>query len=51
MLSQSSIEYLWALINVNQLIAFMPLMDIKFPPSALILFKIIAFVNGDILVL
>ena len=44
-------ESLWALINVNQLIAFMPLMSITFPPSAIVLFKILAFVNGDILIL
>lgn len=44
-------ESLWALINTNQMIAFMPLMHIHFPSVTLLLFKILAFLNGDILLL
>lgn len=44
-------ESLWALINVNQMIALMPLLSIAFPPNALLLFRILALFNGDILIL
>lgn len=33
------------------MIAFMPLMSIHFPRNALLLFKLLAFLNGDILIL
>ena len=44
-------EALWALVNVNQMIALMPLMSISFPLNTLLLFKILAFLNGDVLIL
>ena len=50
-LSQSSLESLWVLVNVNQMIAFMPLMNIHFPPNTILLFKFLAFLNGDIYIL
>ena len=50
-LVQSSMESLWSLINVNQMIAFMPLMNIHFPTNALLLFQKLAFLNGDVKVL
>ena len=37
-LSQSSLESLWVLVNVNQMIALMPLMNIRFPANTLLLF-------------
>lgn len=42
---------MWALINVNQLIAFMPLMNVRFPPNTILLFKLLAFLNSDIYLL
>ena len=42
---------MWVLVNVNQLIAFMPLMSIHFPANTLLLFEFLAFLNGDILLL
>ena len=48
---QSSLESMWVLVNANQLISFMPLMSVSFPPNTLILFKLLAFFNGDIYLL
>ena len=44
-------ESLWVLVNVNQMIAFMPLMTIQFPANTLPLFEVLAFLNGDIVLL
>ena len=44
-------EALWSLVSVNQLIALMPLMDIKFPANAFLLFQVLSFVNGDVYLL
>ena len=44
-------ESLWTLMNAYQLIALMPLMRINFPPNAILLFKTLAFINGDLYVL
>lgn len=44
-------EPLWIFINTNQLIYFIPLMSVDFPANALVLFKVLSFANGDLLLL
>ena len=39
------------MVNVNQMIAFMPLMNIHFPPNTILLFKLLAIFNGDVAIL
>ncbi len=39
------------MVNVNQLIALMPLMSIPFPANTMLLFHILAFLNGDVFIL
>ena len=44
-------EALWALINVNQLIALIPLLRIAFPANAFLFFQVLGFINGDVYLL
>ena len=48
---QSSMEAMWVLICLNQLISYFPLMSISFPSNMLLLFKILSFLNGDMYIL
>lgn len=41
-------EALWVLVNVNQLIASLPLFFVAFPANTMLLFELMAFMNGDI---
>lgn len=47
--SEGDSSPVWNLINTNQLIYFVPLISIPIPPMSLILFKALAFANGDLL--
>lgn len=42
-------EPLWVLINTNQLIFMAPLISVSFPLNSIVLFKVLSFVNGDLL--
>lgn len=44
-------EPLWIFINTNQLLFYIPLMQVNFPGNALVLFKVLSFANGDLLLL
>ena len=42
-------EPLWVLINTNQLIFMIPLMAVNFPLNSIVLFKVLSFAHGDLL--
>ena len=44
-------ESMWVLISLNQLVSYMPLMSVSFPPNLLLLFKMLSFFNGDVPIL
>lgn len=50
-LSQVSSGMFWAIINLNQLIFFSPLMNLKLPRIIFVVFRILSFTVGDIYVL
>ena len=40
-------EPLWSLVNLNQLLFFLPLLSLEFPKNTQILFQGLAFASGD----
>ena len=50
-LLQSSLEAMWGLINISQLVFYIPLMRITLPANSLYLFQFLAFFNGDLYIL
>ena len=47
LITDGSLKYLWGLVNVSQLMALVPLIDIPVPPNVMILFRFMAVANGD----
>lgn len=42
---------MWTFVSVNQMIAFLPLLNVKFPSNLKGLFHFLAFLNGDLFIL
>ena len=51
LITDGSLKYLWGLVNISQLMALVPLIDIPVPPNVMILFRFMAVANGDFAVL
>ena len=47
LITESTLKYLWAVVNASQLMALMPLIDVPVPPNVMILFRFMAIANGD----
>ena len=47
LVSDSTLKYLWALVNSAQIISVMPLIDVPMPSNAMIFFRMISIANGD----
>ena len=45
--SDSTLKYLWGMVNSAQIIAVMPLIDVPMPSNAMIFFRMISIANGD----
>ena len=45
--TDGSLKYLWGLVNSSQLMAVMPLIDVPLPSNVMIVFRFMAFANGD----
>lgn len=46
-ITDSSLKYLWGLINTSQLMALVPLIDVPLPPNVMIIFQFMSVANGD----
>lgn len=44
-------EPLWIFLNTNQLLFFIPLMSVDLPANAVVLFKVLSFAHGDLILL
>ena len=42
---------MWGLINISQLVFYIPLMGVKLPRNTHALFQFLAFFNGDLYIL
>ena len=51
LITDGSLKYLWGLVNVSQLMALVPLIDVPVPPNVMIIFRFMAIANGDFAIL
>lgn len=47
-LVNGTLESMWGLINLLQMVAYVPLMHLHFPKNVIHMFKIFLFFNGNI---
>lgn len=49
--TDEALKYLWGLVNASQLMAVMPLIDVPVPSNVMIIFRFMAFANGEFQIL
>ena len=46
-ISDGTLKYLWGLVNMSQVMALVPLVDVPVPPNMESIFNLMAVANGD----